>query len=81
MSIFFKKFGPYSKLRTANWPIAWRKYNKLSYEAFLSAAMIIEYPNPLGFRLNNEVIISKEYLSMTKSLFCEVGFSEKRNKL
>ena len=25
MSIFLKKFGPYSKLRTANWPIAWRK--------------------------------------------------------
>ena len=25
MSIFFKNFGPYSKLRTANWPIAWRK--------------------------------------------------------
>ena len=32
MSIFVKNFGPYSKLRTANWPIAWRKqtqpYNK-----------------------------------------------------
>ena len=55
--------------------------NKLSYEAFLSAAMIIEYPNPLGFRLNNEVIISKEYLSMTKYLVFEVGFLEKRNKL
>ena len=25
MSIFLKNFGPYSKLRTANWPIAWRK--------------------------------------------------------
>ena len=25
MSIFFKNFGPYGKLRTANWPIAWRK--------------------------------------------------------
>ena len=25
MSIFFKNFGPYSKLRTANWPITWRK--------------------------------------------------------
>ena len=52
--------------------------NKLSYEA---AAMIIRYPNPLGFRLNNEAIISKEYLSMTKYLVFEVGFSEKRNKL
>ena len=35
MSIFFKTFGPYSKLRTANWPIAWRKqtqpYNKRFY--------------------------------------------------
>ena len=35
MSIFFKNFGPYSKLRTANWPIAWRKqtqpYNKTCY--------------------------------------------------
>ena len=40
--------------------------NKLSYEAFLSAAMIIRYPNPLSFRLNNEAIIPKEYLSMTK---------------
>ena len=34
MSIFFKNFGPYSNLRTANWPIAWRKqslpYNKAS---------------------------------------------------
>ena len=33
MSIFFKNFGPYSKLQTANWPIAWRKqtqpYNNL----------------------------------------------------
>ena len=42
--------------------------NKLSYEAFLSAAMIITYPNPLSFRLNNEAIIPKEYLSMTKYL-------------
>ena len=37
MSIFFNKnFGPYSKLRTANWPIAWRKktqqYNNWCYE-------------------------------------------------
>ena len=55
--------------------------NKLSYEAFLSAAMIITYPNPLSFRLNNEAIILKEYLSMTKYLVFEVGFSEKRNKL
>ena len=55
--------------------------NKLSYEAFLSAAMIIRYPNPLSFRLNNEEIIPKEYLSMTKYLVFEVGFSEKRNKL
>ena len=56
--------------------------NKLSYEAkFLSAAMIIRYPNSLGFRLNNEAIISKEYLSMTKYLVFEVDFSEKRNKL
>ena len=35
MSIFFKHFGPYSKLQTANWPIAWRKqtqpYNKKLY--------------------------------------------------
>ena len=35
MSIFFKNFGPYSKLQTANWPIAWRKqtqpYNKENY--------------------------------------------------
>ena len=53
--------------------------NKHSYEAFLSAAMIITYPNPLSFRLNNEAIIPKEYLSMTK--YFEVGFSEKRNKL
>ena len=28
MSILFKKFGPYSKLRTANWPIAGRKQTK-----------------------------------------------------
>ena len=37
MSIFFKNFGPYSKLRTANWPIAWRKqtqpYNNINYDA------------------------------------------------
>ena len=30
-----EQFGPYSKLRTANWPIAWRKqtqpYNKKAY--------------------------------------------------
>ena len=35
MSIFFKNFGPYSKLRTANRPVAWRKqtrpYNKRTY--------------------------------------------------
>ena len=35
MSIFFKKFGPYSKLRTVNRPIAWPKqtqpYNNNSY--------------------------------------------------
>ena len=35
MSISLNNFGPYSKLRTANWPIAWRKqtqpYNKKSY--------------------------------------------------
>ena len=35
MSVFFKNFGPYSKLRTANWPVAWRKqtqpYNKHCY--------------------------------------------------
>ena len=35
MSIFFKNFSPYRKLRTANWPIAWRKqtqpYNKYIY--------------------------------------------------
>ena len=35
MSIFFKKFGPYSKLRTVNRPIAWPKqtqpYNNDSY--------------------------------------------------
>ena len=43
--------------------------------------MIIRYPNPLIFRLNNEAIIPKEYLSMTKYLVFEVGFSEKRNKL
>ena len=41
--------------------------------------MIIRYPNPFSFRLNNEAIIPKEYLSMTK--YFEVGFSEKRNKL
>ena len=35
----------------------------------------------MGFRLNNEAIISKEYLSMTKYLVFEVGFSEKQNKL
>ena len=36
MSIFFNNFGPYSKLRTANWPIAWRKqtqpYNNTQYD-------------------------------------------------
>ena len=53
--------------------------NKLSYEAFFSAAMIIRYPNPLSFRLNNDTIIPKEYLSITKYLVFEVGFSEKRN--
>ena len=57
--------------------------NKLSYEAFLSAGMIITYTNPLSFRLNinNEAIIPKKYLSMTKYLVFEVDFSEKRNKL
>ena len=55
--------------------------NKLSYETFLSAAIIIRYPNPLSLRLNNEAMIYKEYLSMTKYLVFEVGFSEKRNKL
>ena len=50
-------------------------------EAFLSAAMIIKYPNPLSFRLNKEGIIPKEYLSMTKFLVFEANFSEKRNKL
>ena len=55
--------------------------NKLSYEVVLSAAVIITHPNPLSFRLNNETIIAKEYLSMTKYLVFQVGFSEKRNKL
>ena len=55
--------------------------NKLSYEVFLSAAVIITHPNPLSFRLNNETIIPKEYLSMTKYLVFQVGFSEERNKL
>ena len=55
--------------------------NKHSYEAFLSAAMIITYPNPLCFRLNNEAIIPKEYLIMTKYLVFKVGLSEKWNKL
>ena len=32
--------------------------NKLSYEAFLSVAMIIRCPKPLSFRLNNEAIIN-----------------------
>ena len=46
----------------------------------------VRYPNPLGmgvlgFRENNEAIISNEYLSMTKHLVFEVGFSEKRNKV
>ena len=50
-------------------------------QTFLSAAIIIRYPNPLSLRLNNEAIIYKEYLSMTKYLVFEVGFSEKRNKL
>ena len=31
----------------------------------------------MGFRLNNEATISKEYLSMTKYLVFEVDFSEK----
>ena len=39
--------------------------------------MIIRYPSPLSFRLNNDAIIPKEYLSMTKYLVFEVGFSEK----
>ena len=39
--------------------------------------MIMRYPNPLSFRLNSEAIIPKEYLSMTKYLVFEVGFSEK----
>ena len=55
--------------------------NKLSYEALLSPAMIIRYPNPLSFRLNNEAIIHKEYISMPTYLVFELGFSEKRNKL
>ena len=50
-------------------------------QTFLSAAIIIRYPNPLSLRLNNEAIIYKEYLSMTKYLVFEVGFSEKRNKI
>ena len=55
--------------------------NKLSYEAFLSIAMILRYPNPLSFRLNNEAIIPKEYLSMTKYLvFIEAGFSNSRSE-
>ena len=45
MSIFFKNFGPYSKLRIANWPIAWRKqtqpYNKLVYR--LNINIVIQY--------------------------------------
>ena len=39
MSIFFKHFCPYSKLRTANGPIAWRKqtqpYNKTEYSSLI----------------------------------------------
>ena len=51
--------------------------NKLSYEAFLSPAMIIRYPNPLSFRLNNEAIIHKEYISMTTYLVFEVKMAKK----
>ena len=40
MSIFSKNFGPYSKLRTANWPIARRKqtepYTKRCYQLYSS---------------------------------------------
>ena len=51
--------------------------NKLSYEVFLSAAVIITHPNPLSFRLNNEAIIHKEYISMTTYLVFEVKMAKK----
>ena len=46
MSILFKNFGPYSKLRTANWPIAWRKqtqpYNNTTYiNLFIQLAVLL----------------------------------------
>ena len=43
----------------------------------MSPAMIIRYPNPLSFRLNNEAIIHKEYISMTTYLVFEVKMAKK----
>ena len=48
MSIFFKNFAPYIKLRTVNWPIAWRKqtqpYNKIFYRQILSHISQMYWP-------------------------------------
>ena len=58
MSIFFKNFGPYSKLRTANWPIAWRKqtqpYNKGDVR---HPIMTIRFPNSAFCRGDHMTVI------------------------
>ena len=45
MSILFKNFGPYGKLRTANWPIAWRKqtqpYNIYTYRFHIQSIYVV----------------------------------------
>ena len=57
MSIFFKNFGPYSKLRTENWPIAWRKQtqpykNIINREYFMESASV-RYLRTSCWRIRN----------------------------
>ena len=63
MSVFFKNFGPYSKLRTANWPIAWRKQT-YGWVCFRHAIGQFEVRNLLyGPKLLKKMLISELKIS------------------
>ena len=67
MSIFFKNFGPYSKLRTANWPIAWRKqtqpYNNYFYWLKSWKKNVLSLKN--GLTTTSYNVISRNHTKLT----------------
>ena len=67
MSIFFKKFGPYSKLRTANWPIVWLKqtqpYNNYFYCLKSWKKNVLSLKN--GLTTTSYNVISRNHTKLT----------------